>query len=80
MSHIFHYFKHLSKPSYLPTKICTPSNKCFPYIICLPSNSCSYHPPKAAKAPPPTELAATGPSENPSNPGVAAPTNGVLSC
>ena len=78
MSHIFHYFKHLPKNS---VKICTPSNKCFPSISCLssitctPSNSCIYHPEPKALMPP--KFAGAGPS---SNPGVAAPTKGVVSC
>ena len=68
MSHIFHYFKNLPKN---PVKTYNPLNSCSPlntYQKALP------------KAPTPPAFAATGPSEKPSCPGVAAPTKGVVSC
>ena len=80
MSHIFHYFKNLPNISLqlnkcLPTNKCFPSINCFPYNKCTPSNICTYHPEPKALMPP--EFAGAGPS---SNPGVAAPTKGVVSC
>ena len=70
MSHIFHYFKNLPKIS---VKTYNPLNSCIPLNI--------YQPPNALPTePPPTAFAATGPSINPSTPGVAAPTKGVVSC
>lgn len=71
MSHIFHYFKHLPKTTYLISQVGTP------LISCIHSNSCIYHPEAPPKALIPPKFAGAGPS---SNPGVAAPTKGVVSC
>jgi hypothetical protein len=53
-----------------------------PYVKSFLNPMLNYHPPPKAEpnAPPPTELAAIGSNDSIPIPGVAAPTNGVVSC